>query len=75
MNKHRTYSVIVTWREGKAEVFSLGEERFTLVRQNWIDDGYHNVQTEWYEARSESKGLPDRFRVFVDWEPPDPADV
>ena len=67
----KTYSVIVTWREGEAELFSLTEERFAAVRQSWIDEGYFNLQTEWYERREGS--LPDRFRVFVYWE--DAADV
>lgn len=70
-----TYSVIVTWREGEAQVYSLGVERFDQVRQCWIDEGYDNLQTEWYERKPESTAAPDRFRVFAYWEDGEPPTI
>jgi hypothetical protein len=68
-----TYSVIVSWREGRAQICSLGETRFAAARQAWVDEGYQNLQTEWYVAQPDKPGAPDLFRVFAYWEGPDDA--
>ncbi len=63
-----TYSVVVTWREGKAQIYLLSDQRFDLVRQSWIDEGYFNLQTEWYERSPDKLGSVARYRVFAYWE-------
>jgi hypothetical protein len=68
-----TYSVIVSWREGRATVQSLNADLFARVRQSWIDEGYGNLQTEWYERNPEKPVVLDCFRVFAYWEDPDEA--
>jgi len=70
-----TYSVIVSWREREAQVYSLSAERFDLVRQSWIDEGYLNLQTEWYELSPGNPASTDRFRVFVYWEDSEPPTI
>ena len=41
------------------------------MRQNMIDDGFDNLQTEWYQKGKAQ--LPDLLLVFVYWEDPDTA--
>lgn len=64
-----TYHILVAWREGEANVSSEESERFGSARQFFIDQGFMNLQAEWY-APGAGK-LPDLIRLFVYWEDPD----
>lgn len=66
-----TYYIVVAWREGEADVSSVESERFAAARQFFIDQGFSNLQTEWYALGAAE--LPDLFRLFVYWEDPDPS--
>jgi hypothetical protein len=65
------YYIVVTWREGESSIDSLNKDEFEIMRRNMIDDGFDNLQIEWYE--SGILPLPDRILVFVYWEDPDIA--
>jgi|GEM_PF-4234118 len=64
-----TNHILVAWREGEAAVSSEDSEGFASARQFFIDQGFMNLQTEWY-ARG-AAALPDLIRLFVYWEEPD----
>jgi hypothetical protein len=64
-----TYHILVAWREGEAEMSSEQPERFGAARQFFIDQGFMNLQTEWYSPGAAQ--LPDLIRLFVYWEDPD----
>jgi len=63
--------IVVTWREEESSSQALTENDFEIMRRNMIDDGFDNLQIEWYEIGNLS--LPDRIVVFVYWEYPDTA--
>ena len=63
--------VFVTWREHKASIQSLNGKDFEAMRRGMIDEGFSNLQVEWYERGS--LRLPDRIVTFVYWEDPDTA--
>ncbi len=69
--ERKIYYIVATWREGESSIDLLSKEDFEIMRRNMIDDGFDNLQIEWYE--SGSLALPDRFSVFVYWEAPDIA--
>jgi hypothetical protein len=50
--------VFVTWRERKASIQSLNDKDFEAMRRGMIDEGFSNLQVEWYE--SGNLRLPDR---------------
>jgi hypothetical protein len=64
-----TYHIMISWRDGEALVQSLSEKDFEAMRRRMIDEGFSNLQCEWYESGSQD--LPDRIVVFVYWEEPD----
>lgn len=66
-----TRHILVAWREGEAKVSYEDSERFASARQFFIDQGFMNLQAEWY-VRGAGK-LPDLIRLFVYWEDPDTA--
>ena len=66
-----TYYIVVTWREGESSIQSLDKNEFEAMRRGMIDEGFSNLQVEWYE--SGNLQLPDRILVFVYWEDPDSA--
>jgi hypothetical protein len=70
MNRNEYY-IVVAWREGDASLQALNQNDFGIMRRNMIDDGFDNLQVEWYETGK--LALPDRIVVFVYWEEPDTA--
>jgi hypothetical protein len=66
-----TQYVFVTWREREASIQCLNEKDFEAMRRAMIDEGFRNLQSEWYEPGN--LRLPDRIVVFVYWEDPDTA--
>ena len=70
MNRTIHY-VFVTWRECKASAQSLNDTDFEAMRRGMIDEGFSNLQAEWYETGN--LRLPDRIVLFVYWEDPDTA--
>ena len=66
-----THYILVTWREDEASIQSLNKNDFEAMRRGMIDEGFSNLQIEWYEPGSLQ--LPDRILVFVYWEDPDTA--
>lgn len=67
MTERKTTYVIITWIDEDSEIVSLSEEAFLRARQNWVDEGHCNLQTEWYEHIEENAGPPHQFRVFAYW--------
>lgn len=65
------YRIVVAWREGESSPRLLDKNDFELMSRNMIDDGFDNLQVEFYEAGNLK--LPDRIVVFVYWEDPDIA--
>lgn len=65
------YHIVVAWREKESSFQALEKSDFEIMRRNMIDDGFDNLQVEWYENGNLS--LPDRIVVFVYWEDPDTA--
>lgn len=65
-----THWIVVAWREGEAEVRVVDADRFASKRRFFIDQGFMNLQAEWYEAGAAE--LPDLVRVFAYWEDPEP---
>ena len=63
------HHILVAWREGEAKVSSEQSERFAAARQFFIDQGFRNLQTEWYASGAAE--LPDLIRLFAYWEDPD----
>jgi hypothetical protein len=70
MNRENYY-VAITWREDEASSEVLESSDFEGFKRSMIDEGFENIQTEWYEKGSNQ--LPDRYIVFIYWEYPDTA--
>ncbi len=67
----KTQYVFVEWRESKASIQSLNDEDFEVMRRRMVDEGFRNLQVEWYETGN--LRLPNRIVTFVYWEDPDIA--
>lgn len=70
MNRQR-HHVFVTLRDGKASIQSLNDKDFEAMRRSMIDEGFNNLQAEWYESGAFER--PNQIVTFVYWEYPDKA--
>jgi len=70
MNRENYY-IAITWRENEASCEILESTDHEGFKRSMIDEGFSNLQTEWYEPGQNQ--LPDRYIVFIYWEYPDTA--
>lgn len=71
MNTERRHLfVVAAWRDGAVDLLRLSEEHFHEVRAAWVGQGFHNLQSEWFERGGET--LSHVF-LFTYWEEPDNA--
>ena len=67
----KNYYIAITWRETEASCEILENTAYEDFKRSMIDEGFSNLQTEWYEPGKNQ--LPDRYVAFIYWEYPNTA--
>jgi len=64
---------VAAWRDSAVDLLRLSEEHFHHARAAWVGQGFHNLQSEWFERQVRDRETLCHVRLFVYWEAPDDA--